>query len=285
MEPGNELAALLESLRLEELAPLRFRAAHAPGSAGVVFGGQIMAQAIAAAVGVQPGKPVKTLHTVFARGATVDEDMDVEVEEILAGRAFGSLTVTFRQHGKTCARSQVLLSALEPDLVRHAVASDPVAGPDAAVVVGPYGHAGPWENRVVGGIDVALPEQEHPARLSVWSRWPGAPRNDVVSQQLLAWASDPWFIGISLLPHRGFGQSQAHHDFSTGVITHTLTFHEPFHAGDWLLLAQEVPHAGGGRAYGRAQVFTEDGRLVASYVQDAMARHFPADLSRGAGAT
>jgi acyl-CoA thioesterase-2 len=80
---------------------------------------------------------------------------------------------------------------------------------------------------------------------------------------------------MSLLPHPGMGQSRAHHDFSTGVITHTLTFHEPFRSGDWVLLALEVPHAGGGRAYGRAEVFNRNGALVASFVQDAMVRHFP----------
>ncbi len=43
----------------------------------------------------------------------------------------------------------------------------------------------------------------------------------------------------------------------------------------WHLLAHESPYAGGGRLYGRAHIFTEDGRLVASFVQDNMVRGFP----------
>ena len=39
---------------------------------------------------------------------------------------------------------------------------------------------------------------------------------------------------------------------STGVIGHTITFHEPVRAGDWWLLDQNVPYAGRGRSYGRA---------------------------------
>ena len=73
-------------------------------------------------------------------------------------------------------------------------------------------------------------------------------------------------------PHAGVGQAQAHVSVATGVVSHTLTFHEPCSAGAWLLLAQHSPHAGGGRSYGRADVFREDGTLVASFVQDGMIR-------------
>ena len=64
----------------------------------------------------------------------------------------------------------------------------------------------------------------------------------------------------------------AHVSISTSVITHTLTFHEPFAAADWLLLSHHSPYAGRGRSYGQAEVFRTDGALVASYVQDAMIR-------------
>jgi len=78
-----------------------------------------------------------------------------------------------------------------------------------------------------------------------------------------------------MLPHAGIGQAQAHVSISTGVISHTLTFHEPFDTGGWLLLSQRSPYAGRGRSYGRADVFTEGGLLVASYVQDAIVRRIP----------
>ena len=92
-------------------------------------------------------------------------------------------------------------------------------------------------------------------------RFPGAPDDLRTSQALLAYASDGFLIGTAMRPHRGVGQALSHVTISTTVLTHTLTFHEPFRAGDWLLLAQEAPYAGRGRSYGRAHVFTEDGRL------------------------
>jgi acyl-CoA thioesterase len=59
---------------------------------------------------------------------------------------------------------------------------------------------------------------------------------------------------------------------TTSVVSHTITFHDPFSIRSWLLLAHHGAHAGGGRSYGRAQVFGSDGGLVASYVQDALIR-------------
>ena len=77
-------------------------------------------------------------------------------------------------------------------------------------------------------------------------------------------------------PHAGVGQAQAHVTVSTGVVSHTLTFHEPAPAGAWLLLSHHSPYAGRGRCYGTANVFREDGAMVASYVQDGMIRPLPA---------
>jgi acyl-CoA thioesterase II len=80
-------------------------------------------------------------------------------------------------------------------------------------------------------------------------------------------------------PHPGVGQAQAHVTVQTGVVSHTLTYHEPFSAGDWLLLAQRSPYAGRGRSYGRGDVFRTDGTLAASFVQDGMIR--PSEANHG----
>jgi acyl-CoA thioesterase len=73
-------------------------------------------------------------------------------------------------------------------------------------------------------------------------------------------------------PHIGVGQAQAHQTLSTGVLSHTITFHEPVDASEWMLLSHHSSAAGRGRSYGRADVFRTDGALVASYVQDNMIR-------------
>ena len=139
----------------------------------------------------------------------------------------------------------------------------------------PSAHAdGFWEVRTVGGVDIADPDAVGPAELDVWTRFPGAPDDPTLNQALLAFATDGFLIGTAMRPHAGVGQSLAHRTISTSVITHTLTFHGPVDAGRWMLLAHESPAAGAGRSYGRAHVYSEDGDLVASYVQENMIRGF-----------
>lgn len=267
------LDELLSVLELEPTGEGHYRGrnfSHGPG--GVVFGGQLLAQTIVAGATVDPAKEVESVHTVFARGAAQDQPLDIQVEPMHAGRALASATVTVRQGERLCARSLVLLSAVEPDLIRHADAP-PAVGPPADAV--PSGSEGFWEIRVVDGVSLTDPDAVGPPELAVWSRFPGAEAGGAVGQALLSYATDGFLIGTAMRPHEGVGQSMAHVSISTSVLAHTLSFHEPVEAGRWYLLAHESPYAGRGRSYGRAHVFDEDGRLVASFVQENMIRAFP----------
>jgi acyl-CoA thioesterase II len=274
---------LLEALALEVTGSDRFVGQHVPSAHGVVFGGQLLAQAIVAAGHGREDMAVKTIHTVFARSASPDQPVEIEVDRMHSGRTFASRTVTISQGERLCTRSIVLLDADDPDLIRHADAPEHLPPPEEAVAMGdgadgsadgePAG--GGWEIRVVGGVDINDPGAVGPAELDVWTRFVGAPEDPAISQAMLAFASDGFLIGTAMRPHAGVGQAQAHRTLSTGVVSHTLTFHEPFWAGDWLLAAHRSPYAGRGRSYGRADVFRADGQLVASYVQDAMIRAMP----------
>jgi acyl-CoA thioesterase-2 len=55
-------------------------------------------------------------------------------------------------------------------------------------------------------------------------------------------------------------------------LDHSLWFHRPFRADEWLLYAQDTPSASGGRGFNRGLVFTRDGRLVASVAQEGLIR-------------
>jgi acyl-CoA thioesterase len=259
-------AAILGALELEPLGDGRFRAGHAEVGHQVVFGGQLLAQALVAAAAGHDGKAPKTIHTVFARAASPAAPLDLVVEPVHAGRSFASSTVTISQGERTCTTSTVLLSADEPDLIRHAEPAPPLAPPDGAEP------DGTWQVRTVDDVDIADPDAVGPAELDVWTRFDGAPGDPLLDHALLAFATDGFLIGTAMRPHAGVGQAQAHVTLSTGVISHTLTFHEPAAAGEWLLLSHRSTYAGRGRSYGRADVFTSDGSLVASFVQDAMIR-------------
>jgi acyl-CoA thioesterase len=268
-----------DPLSLLSLAPLgggRFRAPNEgdPASRDVVFGGQLLGQMIVAASASTPGKQVRTIHTIFARAARVSAETQLAVEPIHDGRSFASANVTAWQGERLCARALVLLDAPDPDLIRHAAPAPRVDGPEQAKDTGPSPLVFPGaELRIVGGVDTWSPDAPvGPAELFAWLRCEKAPDDLASNQAILAWATDGFLIGTAMRPHAGVGQAEAHKTLSTGVVGHTLTFHDAFSARDWLLLAHESPHAGAGRSYGRAHVFTREGRLVASFVQDAMIR-------------
>ena len=80
-----------------------------------------------------------------------------------------------------------------------------------------------------------------------------------------------------MLPHPGFGEAQAHVTLSTGIMAVAMAFHDDVDVTQWLLYANPAIYAGRGLAQGEGHVFTEDGRLVASYTVQAMIRGFARD--------
>jgi len=231
-------------------------------------------QAVIAATHRIPDKRVRSVQTVFARGAKLDQPVDIHVEPMHEGRNIASATVTFVQNESLCARSLVLLDIEEPDVVRHQISMPDVPPPDAAKAV-PHWLAAP-QTIIVGDVDIADPALTGPPSLQLWIRFPEAPAGDqTMARALVSHASDGWLIATAMRPHPGLGQSMAHREVSTGVLTQDVTFHQDFEASGWLLIDHEALATGGGRTYGRGHVFTEQGRLVASFVQEALLRRFP----------
>jgi acyl-CoA thioesterase II len=264
-------STVVAALTLDPVGPDHYRVTdHVGPAGGVIFGGQLLAQSIVAARAGHDDKQVKSVHTVFARAASTDAPIEIAVDPTHSGRTFASSTVTISQGERMCARSLVLLSADEADFIRHADPVTSLTDPGKAMRVN-HGDDG-WDIRIVGDVDVSDPDLVGPPDLDVWTRFPDAPSDPASGQALLAYASDGFLIGTAMRPHAGVGQAQAHVTISTGVVSHTLTFHEPFSARDWLLLSHHSTYAGRGRAHGRANVFDRDGTLVASFVQDGMIR-------------
>jgi acyl-CoA thioesterase-2 len=257
---------LLDALVLEPVGAGLFRAGHADAAHGVVSGGQLLGQTLVAAAAGHDGKSAKTIHTVFARAGSSDAPLDIRVDSISAGRTFASSSVVISQGGRICAQSVVLLTADEPDLIRHADTAGVAAPPSERLA------DGQWQVSIVDGVDISDPDAVGPPDLDVWVRCDGAPADLLLNQALIAYSTDFFLIGTAMRPHAGVGQAQAHKTLSTGVISHTLTFHEQAPADEWTLLRHHSTYVGRGRSYGQANVFRRDGVLAASFVQDAMIR-------------
>jgi len=241
----------------------------------VITGTHLLARMMIASHQAGDGtKDVKSAHAVFARPASFAADVEIEVEPIHAGRGFASDVVRAVQHGVTVSSAIILWSLDEPDLIRHAEPMPGVAGPESL--------PGPdrvtldvAEMRTVGAVDTwGVDAPVGPPELHTWARYPTSHPEVIVNQALLCASTGALLIGTALRPHPGINQDMAHRQISTGVVGHTINFHDRFDVSEWLLLSQESPWAGRGRSHGRGLVYTQAGDLVASYTQDNMIRHF-----------
>jgi acyl-CoA thioesterase-2 len=279
----SEPSPMLKSLELEQVGENQFRGQSVfSEQRPVVFGGQLMGQMIVAAATAVPGKNVKSIHTIFARAGTVAKPVDLELDVMHSGRALASVTVTARQGDRLLSRGLLLLDAGEPDLIRHSLPMPAVTPPDK--LERRKGTEQGSDLRIVDEVDLWTTDVTGGPELNVWVRFDQAPDDQAVHQALLSWYTDPFLIAAAMRPHLGIGESMSHDTISTGVVTHTLSFHEPVKATGWLLLANQSLYAGGGRTYGSGQVFDADGHQVASYVQDNLVRAFRDDPApRGKG--
>jgi len=72
-----------------------------------------------------------------------------------------------------------------------------------------------------------------------------------------------------MLPH---GRSLIGGQVKTASLDHAIWFHDQFAVDDWLLYVTDSPWSGAARGFGRGQIFTRDGTLVASVAQEGMMR-------------
>jgi acyl-CoA thioesterase-2 len=103
------------------------------------------------------------------------------------------------------------------------------------------------------------------------------PDDRALHQNLLAYVSDYELLGASVLPH---GLTFVSGTLIMASLDHALWFHREFRMDDWLLYAIESPTASGARGYSRGRLFTADGVLVASTVQEGLIRVVDPDARR-----
>jgi acyl-CoA thioesterase-2 len=128
----------------------------------------------------------------------------------------------------------------------------------------------PFEMRPIGDPLDLLHPRAQPPRKMVWLKAVDKlPDNPALHHYLLAYVSDHWFIGTALLPHEVTFWTRG---MQVASLDHVMWFHRPFRVDEWLLHVMDSPNAHGGRGLVRGQLFTEDGRLVASTSQEGLIR-------------
>ncbi|WP_181696117.1 acyl-CoA thioesterase II [Nocardia sp. GTS18] len=246
------------------LPPGLFDGVHLPLTYRRLFGGQILGQFVRAAELACPDKTVKSIHTLFAKEGRYDEPLRYEVARLHEGRSFASLAITATQSGRLVAGASVSMHIEEEGPQHQRV--DGIAdlpGPEHRVRFDLL----PWETRAVDDLDATTAE---PPEYEFWMRTPEV--GVELAAALTAYATDLTLIGTALRPFEGVNQRGNGTVFTSAVTAHTLWFHRPFRTDDWLLLRQHSPLLARGRCFGRGDVLTAAGELVASFAQEALLR-------------
>lgn len=229
-----------------------------------IFGGQLLAQFVRAAALTSPDKIVKSLHAVFPREGRADEAAVFEITRHHEGRSFGTLSITATQAKGAIGVASISMHVSEDGPDRQSV--EPVGavpGQDHDVDLGLI----PWETRTVADLNATT---TGPPEFELWIRTP--PVDPALAPALAAYATDLTLIGTALRPHDGLSQLGNGTQFTSAVTSHTIWFHRPFTTDRWLLLRQHSPLLAHGRCFGRGDILTSDGVLVASYGQESLLR-------------
>jgi len=288
--PATEpvVSELIELLSLERLEDNLFRGQSRDIGTKYVFGGQVLGQALSAAQATVDGssgeRRAHSLHAYFLRAGNIEAPIVYEVDRTRDGGSFSVRRVTAIQHGRViffCAAS----FQAEEDGAEHQLSMPEVPQPEdiapapavPAEVMGTLppkvqrwlSRRGPFEFRHVYPRDELNPPKRPPFQ-QVWFRL-SEPVGDSpeLHRALLAYASDFHLIGTATLPH---GISYLTHNVQMASLDHALWFHRPFRVDEWLLYSFDSPTAQGGRGLARGQIFSRDGRLVASTAQEGLIR-------------
>ena len=278
------LAEVMGLLDLEQIEENIFRGLSPEARTQRVFGGQVLGQALAAAIRtVELSRICHSLHAYFLRPGDPRIPILYEVDRARDGRSFTSRRVVAIQHGAQIFNLAASFQTGEAGF-DHQFEMPKVPPPesleDAADAL--MRRAGqfperlrewiarprPFETRPVI-LDGPADRPPRPPRDNVWFRAAGPVPGDIRQRQLLlAYLSDMTLLDTSLLPH---GKS-----FFSAVqmasIDHAMWFHRDASLDDWLLYAQDSPSASGARGFNRGLIFTRDGVLIASVAQEGLIR-------------
>jgi len=280
----SSVQELVDLLDLEVIEDNLFRGRQPGTRLQRVFGGQVLAQSLIAAVRtVSEEFTCHSLHSYFLRPGDTRVPIIYDVEAIRDGRSFATRRVAARQHGRPIFFLTANFQRFEVGL-EHQDPMPEVAAPEdcprlGEVTPGSGRDTDEWKrewaalevryagsSRAGGGIE----DPTSSANVRLWLRVNGELPDSGLSQMAaFTYASDMTLLAATLVPH---GLYIASPWMQAASLDHAMWFHRPFRADDWWLYDQITPSASGGRGLALARVFSRDGTLVATVAQEGLIR-------------
>jgi len=278
------LADLISLLKLERIEENIFRGDSRDIGSAQVFGGQVLGQALSAAQHTVEGRVAHSLHAYFLRRGDMKAPIIYEVDRARDGGSFSNRRVVAIQHGRPIFNFAASFQEPEPGL-EHQSDMPEVPGPDELKNYADIDSSlleglpekmrrfltseRPFDFRPVEPLILGEPTRREPVK-HVWIKAVDKlPDDHALHQNLLAYVSDYELLGTTILPHKIlFGRGKV----MMASLDHALWFHREVKIDDWLLYSMESPNTSGARGLAHGQLFTEEGKLVASTSQEGLVR-------------
>lgn len=280
----NRLQQLITQLQLETIDDRIYRGTSVDVGTGMVFGGQVLGQAISAAQATVNNRSLHSVHAYFLRPGNHDLPIIYTVDITRDGRSYSSRTVTATQTGKTIFTMMCSFHSGEDSELHYLQATEEQTPDDDTLIEMDLEEEWDIEHssrRVVlnpqpflirspiESIDANAPNE------CLWLRTKGdLPDDPKLHRSLLAYASDFRLLASTLRP---VGYRYQLDTIMLATICHGIWFHQDFRMDDWLLTICEPLAVANGRGIAKGSIYNRHGILVATTMQEGVVRKLKTD--------
>jgi acyl-CoA thioesterase II len=276
---------LLDLIKLEKLSDSVFLGQNYQAPWKRVFGGQVLAQSLSAATQtVEENRIAHSLHAYFLQMGDIAIPIVFEVEKIRDGGSYSTRRVVAKQNGIAIFIMSISFQKSFPEPFDHQIEMPDVPGPEDLPsdeeVIQKYKwfvpehifqvvKTRPFEFRMVEKISFFDFKTKQPFRHFWFKANDKVDGPQSIHQQLLTYVSDYNLLTTAVLPHT---RGPIPKDIFMASLDHGMWIHREFKIDQWLLYAIDSPSASDGRGFTRGNIFSQDGKLVASVVQEGVIR-------------
>ena len=274
---------LLDILTLEKIEEDFYRGQSRNFVGNRVFGGQVLGQALRAASLTTDGRPAHSLHAYFLNAGDIAAPIVYHVDRLRDGRSFVSRQVRAVQYGKVIFTMLVSFAPIEEglnfqvDMPVVPEAESLKTEQELKEMIAPFlpekmrstiMRERQVEIRPINPTNPFAPVPEAPSRAH-WMRVPNRlPDDPNLHQAIIAFASDFSLMGTGLMPH---GVSFMTTSLQAASIDHSMYFHRPARADEWLLYDMNATVTANARGMNFGRMW-QDGQLVISTNQEGLMR-------------
>ena len=278
---------LLEILILEEVGENEFNGLSKYVGSPNVFGGQVLAQALNAANRtILNNRVLHSMHAYFLEAGNLNLPISYQVSIIRDGGSFSTRRVTANQGEKTifilAASFHKNQDGHEHQIEMKTNVKQPEELQSWTEMVELYGEF--LTGKMKTFLQMERPIEfkptklfnpmeriDLPPKLDMWFKLKGdiSMLDLATKQQILTYISDYNILSAALLPHA----SKAHYgNTQMASLDHSMWFFRDFAFDDWLLFSIESPSASNARGFAKGNIFSRDGKLIASVAQEGLMR-------------